>query len=131
MGLGFKIAGITAIALGLLGGAFYWYFSWSQEQIKAQEQLIAKQDTAIRSLETTVESIKRNIAKQSKGLQDLDKRQAEVERTTSGLSKILARHDLEHLANEKPKLIEKRINIGTSKVLKDIEDITKKRSHEE
>ena len=73
------------------------------------------------------ESIKNYLAnqeKQSKQLDILEKEKAEANRAVTELRNKFARHDLNNLALMKPKLIEKRVNNASKKVMENLVDIT-------
>lgn len=129
--MGLKMAGISVLVLSVLGGLFYWYFSWSQSQLAEYQKTIARQESAISSLEVAVKSIKKNIANQSAELVNLDKKQSKITQTTDQLSTLLAKHDMEMLANHKPKAIEARVNAATARILSDISELTKKDTSDE
>ena len=56
---------------------------------------------------------------------DLQKLNVQLNTAKATLQKKLADHDINFLATEKPKLIERVINKGSLKVMNEIEDITK------
>ena len=120
-----KIMGIAGVGIIVLCGLFYWYFTWSQDNMIEQAKAIAAQEIAINTLTVTLNSVKNDIKKQYEANSALSRKQNELIKESNELSRILSKHDLEHLANSKPGLVMKIINNGTAKVFKQLEDLSK------
>lgn len=122
--MGFKIS----LVLGFLliatasGSAFYIKYLMSQNAI-----LQANQVQLENKISEQNESIKQYLSKQEEVQTTLTEMEAEKNkalRESQELRNKFARHDLDNLALMKPKLIEKRVNKGTQKVMDDLVALT-------
>lgn len=122
--MGFKIS----LVLGFLliatasGSAFYIKYLMSQNAI-----LQANQVQLENKISEQNESIKQYLSKQEEVQSTLTEMEAEKNkalRESQELRNKFARHDLNNLALMKPKLIEKRVNKGTQKVMDDLVALT-------
>lgn len=122
--MGFKIS----LVLGFLliatasGSAFYIKYLMSQNAI-----LQANQVQLENKISEQNESIKQYLSKQEEVQSTLTEMEAEKNkalRESQELRNKFARHDLDNLALMKPKLIEKRVNKGTQKVMDDLVALT-------
>ena len=66
-----------------------------------------------------------NCLKQGKELQNLSRRNAQIEADKDKYLQILSKHNFEKLAVAKPGLMELRFNKGTDEVLRELENDTK------
>tara|TARA_R100000005_G_C4944075_1_gene167330 strand:+ start:96 stop:509 length:414 start_codon:yes stop_codon:yes gene_type:complete len=122
--MGFKIS----LVLGFLliatasGSAFYIKYLMSQNAI-----LQANQVQLENKISEQNDSIKQYLSKQEEVQTTLTEMEAEKNkalRESQELRNKFARHDLNNLALMKPKLIEKRVNKGTQKVMDDLVELT-------
>ena len=115
----------------LVSGAFKMYYDKSQAELDAfhirLEQSIQNQKT----LESTIDQQNNNLKETIKNqdlmiaqVEKLQKQNMEAQNEVTDLRKKFSKHSLNVLSVRKPKLIEKIINTGTKKVLKDLEEIT-------
>ena len=114
----FKLYAIL-IVVGLLGGAVYgakYYYDTTQNTIAALRENNANQ--------ATIKQMGQDTAR----LNDLTNQLAQdlqtSERYGDELRSTLNKHNLTHLANKKPGLIEKRMQNATDKLWDDLEGIT-------
>ena len=121
-----KIYGIL-IVLGLLGGVAYgakYYYNTTQNTIAELRNNNAKLEVANETNKATIKKMGEN----AKRLNDLttalneDLRKAEV--YGDELRDTLNKHNLTHLANKKPGLIEKRMQNATDELWDNLESIT-------
>ena len=121
-----KIYGIL-IVLGLLGGVAYgakYYYDTTQNTIAQLRNNNAKLEVANETNKATIKKMGEN----AKRLNDLttalneDLRKAEV--YGDELRDTLSKHNLTHLANKKPGLIEKRMQNATDELWDNLESIT-------
>lgn len=70
-----------------------------------------------------------NFEKQGKALQNLSRRNAQIEADKDKYLQILSKHNFEKLAVAKPGLMELRFNKGTDDVLRELENDTKEISN--
>jgi len=117
----YLLIGITIASL--VGGA-YVYVSWQNSKIEVltKDNAILR-DAAERNAET-VRILQTQIATQQEQNRQLTIALDKSEKTREEMLRIFRDHDLTNLATQKPGLIERRVNDGTSKVFDDLESIT-------
>ena len=102
-----------------LGG----YFLYQQnESLKIENLAFQVRD---QEQQDTIKAQQESFAKQSKALNNLTSRNAEIEGEMTRYLDIFKRHNLNKLAIAKPGLIEKRVNDGTAKIFITIENDSK------
>ena len=102
-----------------LGG----YFLYQQnESLKIENLAFQVRD---QEQQETIKAQQESFAKQSKALNNLTSRNAEIEGEMTRYLDIFKRHNLNKLAIAKPGLIEKRVNDGTAKIFITIENDSK------
>jgi hypothetical protein len=106
------------VVLGL--GGYFLY----QENITLTANNI-KLESAVEEQKETLRVVQESFEKQSKSLQNMSRRNNEIEQEKSRYLEILSKHNFERLAQVKPGLMELRFNKGTVDVLEGIEDDTK------
>ena len=129
--MGFKLSIGLGIALMLVSGAFKMYYDKSQAELDAfhirLEQSIQNQKTLESTIDQQNDNLKETIKNQDlmiAQVERLQKQNIEAQNEVTDLRKKFSKHSLDVLSVRKPKLIEKIINTGTKKVLKDLEEIT-------
>ena len=70
-------------------------------------------------------AIRENFEKQTAALQNMTRKNAEIEEDKERYLSILSKHNFERLATVKPGLMENRFNNGTVEVIEGIENDTK------
>lgn len=117
-----KIAMILVLLAGA-GSAFYYVKQLQNDnellkinQVKL-EQAVTEQQEVIAMQKESFEKIQTANAELNKEVEELNKAKNELQNK-------LAKHDLNFLAVEKPRLIERIINKGSKDVLNDIENLT-------
>ena len=115
------------IVVGLLGGAVYgakYYYDTTQNTIASLRENNAKLEVANETNQATIKKMGQDTAR----LNDLTNQLAQdlqtSERYGDELRSTLNKHNLTHLANKKPGLIEKRMQNATDKLWDDLESIT-------
>jgi len=116
------LTSITVAGAILFGG--YKFVTNMQDTIELQANTIAQQQSALATTNETLNKFKKSLERQAALNAELDKALKEAEVYVNSIRSKLIRHDLETLAEQKPGLIEKRINDGTKKVFDDLERIT-------
>lgn len=114
-------AGAAVVALVL---SYALYYQSTQLQITKLKSELSQTSEA---LDVAVMSVARMAAQkleQDKLNTDLQTKLADSETNVLKLKTLLAEHDLTYLAQQKPGLIEKRINNATQKVFTDLEQLT-------
>ena len=106
------------IVLGL--GGFYLY---QQNQVLSANNLAL--EGAIVEQQAAMDAMKESFEKQGKSLQNMMRKNAQIEQEMNSYLDIFRRHNLNQLAVAKPGMIEKRINNGTKQVFESIENDSK------
>ena len=119
-----KIIFVFVIILSVMSGLFYLYYKSSQETIATLHQNSAKLEVAVNTQQATIKSLKTNFDKQILLAQKLQVKLLDAENGYKKLSSKLRRHNLEELSRIKPKLMEKRINRGTKRLIEELERIS-------
>lgn len=115
-----------------------WYHNHLQTTIKNQQNEIIQLEKDKSTLEANVNTLTHEIVMQNATINTLEKTrkqdqakmlelakdQRAAREEVLQLKKTFEKHDLNHLSIKKPGLIEKAINKGTDKVLKELEQIT-------
>ena len=102
-----------------LGG----YFLYQQnESLKIENLAFQVRD---QEQQATIQAQQESFEKQSKALNNLTARNAEIEGEMTRYLDIFKRHNLNKLAIAKPGLIEKRVNDGTKQIFITIENDSK------
>jgi hypothetical protein len=131
MGRGLLVA--TIIGLLYLGAKAAWNeYTQIKEEVGKVTQQLKQKNEEYTSLEVKHTTYKEGIHAQiQKERRDRDILLADIQNITERnheLSTLLSKHDLTHLAEVKPTLIERRINAGTKRVLRELEQATRRSS---
>ena len=118
--MGIKLAVAMALVLALVLGAFYWYYSNTQERIGVLRENNARLEI---SVETSEESLKTMQSAMSQ-INDLNRNlQADLQRAEAygdDLRAKLREHNLTALAIKKPELLEGKMNGATANLWREI-----------
>lgn len=118
---------ILIVVLGLLGGAAYaakYYYDTTQATIAQLRENNAKLEVANEENQQTITKMQENNVALNKLTDQLNKDLRKSEEYGDELRNTLNKHNLTHLANKKPGLIEKRMQNATDKLWDDLESIT-------
>ena len=105
------------VALGLVT-----FFLYNQNQTLTQNNI--KLEAAIEQQEEALAAMKEKYEKQGKALQNMSRKNAEIEAEKAEYLAIFSRHNLDLLAVKKPGLIENRFNDASEAVMEGLEDDT-------
>jgi hypothetical protein len=122
----FRIYAIL-IVVGLLGGALYgakYYYDTTQATIGQLRENNAKLVTANQLNEETIAKQSQDAIMLGELNSQLTKDLQRAEEYGDELRSTLNKHNLTHLANKKPGLIEKRMQNATDQLWDELEDIT-------
>ena len=122
----FRIYAIV-IVVGLVGGAVwgaYGYYKDTQQRISTLTQNNAKLKSANDTNTATIEQLNKNALALNQLIDDLGSELKKAEQYGDELRNTLRKHNLTHLANKKPGMIEKRMQNATDKLWDDLESIT-------
>ena len=111
---------LIAIILVLgLGG--YWLYQENQTLTANNLKL----EYAVEEQKQTMAIMKEQYEKQGKALQNMSRKNAEIEAEKAEYLAIFSRHNLDLLALKKPGMIELRMNNASKKVMEGMENDTK------
>ena len=99
------------------------YLLYQENQTLTANNL--KLEYAVEEQKDTLRVVQENFELQSKSLQNMSRRNNEIEAEKSRYLEILSKHNFERLATVKPGLMENQFNKGTVDVLEGIENDTK------
>lgn len=109
----YGIAG--AFLLSIAAGGF-WYYSWSQDEIRTLRKNVATLEVAVDTQKETIASMESDSKEVGKQVVLVSKQFREARTENNVLRKKLAKHDVAFLAEKKPGLIKKIVNKGTANV---------------
>lgn len=130
LGLGSKIAIGMGVLLLATMAASAWYFKYSQGVIQEQAQQVAAQTARAESAEANLKAMRDDVAEQSRELRRLANEMAENRKAAQNLEDTFAEHDLNALVEAKPNLVQRRVNDGTARTLRRVEELTDPRSYD-
>ena len=114
------------IAIILVLGLGSWYLYNENQTLTANN---FKLELAVEEQKETMRVMQENFEKQGKALQNLSRKNAQIEADKDKYLQILSKHNFEKLAIAKPGLMEIRFNKGTDEVLRELENDTKEISN--
>ncbi len=115
------------IILGILGGGVYaakYYYDTTQATIAQLRENNAKLEVANQENQATIIKMEKNNVRLNALTDQLNKDLRKSEVYGDELRETLNKHNLTHLANKKPGLIEKRMQNATDKLWVDLESAT-------
>ena len=118
-----KLLITVVLMLGLAGGVAYVYKLRGDNAILKSNQV--KLESAIEDQKEVIASQKADYEKIISINDELNKKINTINQSKKELDKKLAKHDLNYLATEKPKLIERIINKGSDKIMNEMNEATK------
>ena len=113
--------------IALLGGAAYaakYYYDTTQATIAQLRENNAKLEVANKENQQTIIKMQENNIALNKLTDQLNADLIKAEKYGDELRNTLNKHDMTHLANKKPGLIEKRMQDATDKLWDDLESVT-------
>lgn len=119
--MGWKIAIVLFLLMGILGVVAYFTFQKQEAQIEEQRRVIAAQELADKTQKDTIAQLQYNLELQTTALNDLTKANQSIQEDMNRYLDIFKRHDLGKLAAAKPGLLEPRVNKATKEVFDAIE----------
>ena len=123
-----KVYGLLII-LGLLAGVgygAYFYYNDTQQRIATLRTNNAQLESSNKSLEVKITTMEKNIEKQIKLTNDLNKSLEEAKKANTVIKDLLAQTDLVKNSLQDPKASEARINEKVDSFFKSIESATTK-----
>ena len=114
------------IAIILVLGLGSWYLYNENQTLTANN---FKLELAVEEQKETMKAMQENFERQGKALQNMQRKNAQIEADKDKYLSILSKHNFEKLAIAKPGLMEIRFNKGTDDVLRELENDTKEISN--
>ena len=118
---------IIVIILSVLGGCAYaakYYYDTTQATIAQLRENNAKLEVANEENQQTIKKMGEDAIRLNALTDQLNADLRKAEEYGDELRNTLNKHDLTHLANKKPGLIEKRMQNATDKLWDDLESVT-------
>ena len=118
---------ILIVVIGLVGGVVYggwYYYKDTQARIQILTENSIKLETATKLQKSTIDTLVADAKKYEKLNRKLDIELRKAHDYKNNLIAKLRKHDLVRLSQQKPGLVEKKINVGTKKLFKSFESIT-------
>ena len=115
------------VVLGLVGGVVYggwYYYKDTQARIQILTENSAKLEIATQQQEMTINTLVDDAEKYRELNKELNTNLEAANDYKNELISKLRKHDLSRLSQQKPGLVEKRINNGTKKLFESFESIT-------
>ena len=113
--------------MGVIGGVGYggyMYYKDTQERIAILTENNAKLEVAAQLQEETINTMIEDVQRNSELNRELQKELQVAEQYGDQLRNTLRKHNLTHLANKKPGLIERKMQNATNRLWDDLADIT-------
>ena len=118
---------ILIVVIGLVGGVVYggwYYYKDTQARIQVLTENSVKLETATKLQKSTIDTLVADAKKYEKLNRKLDIELRKAHDYKNNLIAKLRKHDLVRLSQQKPGLVEKKINVGTKKLFESFESIT-------
>ena len=118
---------ILIIVVGLVGGVVYggyYYYKDTQSRIQTLTENSARLEAVTKEQDNTINVLVEDQQKFEELNIELQSKFDKANEYKDVLIGKLRKHDLAKLSMQKPGLIEKRINNGTKKLFKSLEDLT-------
>ena len=110
--------------IGGVGYGGYYYYQDTQNKIKILTENTVKLEQAKEAQDKTIKTLVRDAKKFRKLSKDLGVKLQKAESYRNKLIGKLRKHNLTRLSQQKPNLVEKKINRGTKKLLDSFKRIT-------
>ena len=113
--------------IALLGGVAYaakYYYDTTQATIAQLRENNAKLEVANEETQATIKQMAKNAERLNELTDQLGQDLRKAEAYGDELRNTLNKHNLTHLANKKPGMIEKRMQNATDKLWDDLESVT-------
>ena len=118
---------ILIVVIGLVGGVVYggwYYYKDTQARIQVLTENSVKLETATKLQKSTIDTLVADAKKYAELNRKLDNELRKANDYKNNLIAKLRKHDLVRLSQQKPGLVEKKINDGTKKLFESFESTT-------
>lgn len=116
---------LSKILIGMMlmmGIGGYFYYTTTQAEMITLRDLNKAYELKFETQEDTINSLQTSYATQTEGLNEMIKKNQEIQGEMNRYLDIFKRHDLARLAAAKPGLIEPRVNGATKDVFTSLEN---------
>tara|TARA_R110002111_G_scaffold110997_1_gene170735 strand:- start:1496 stop:1888 length:393 start_codon:yes stop_codon:yes gene_type:complete len=110
--------------VGSVGYGGYYYYKDTQDRIKILTENTVKLEQAKAEQDSTIKTLVQDADKYKKLNKDLGNKLQNAETYKNKLIGKLRKHNLSRLSQQKPKLVEQKINRGTKKLFDSFKRIT-------
>mgnify|MGYP003633602099 CR=1 FL=1 len=110
--------------VGSVGYGGYYYYKDTQDRIKILTENTVKLEQAKAEQDSTIKTLVQDADKYKKLNKDLGNKLQNAETYKNKLIGKLRKHNLSRLSQQKPKLVEQKINRGTKKLFDSCKRIT-------
>ena len=110
------------IGIILVLGLGSWYLFNENQTLSANNLAL---EGAVAEQQQAMDAMKESFEKQGKALNQMSRKNAQIEEEMNSYLDIFRRHNLNQLAVAKPGMIEKRVNNSTKEVFESIENDSK------
>jgi hypothetical protein len=110
--------------VGSVGYGGYYYYKDTQDRIKILTENTVKLEQAKAEQDSTIKTLVEDADKYKKLNKDLGNKLQNAETYKNKLIGKLRKHNLSRLSQQKPKLVEQKINRGTKKLFDSFKRIT-------
>ena len=110
--------------VGSVGFGGYYYYKDTQDRIKILTENTVKLEQAKAEQDSTIKTLVEDADKYKKLNKDLGNKLQNAETYKNKLIGKLRKHNLSRLSQQKPKLVEQKINRGTKKLFDSFKRIT-------
>lgn len=114
---------LLLFVIGAAGGG-YFYVQKLQSDLETARANVARMEVAVQTSEASLKLVQEETARLGALNQQLSSDLQKAEQYGDELRNTLQKHNLTHLANKKPGLIQKRMQDATDKLWDDLADIT-------
>ena len=118
---------ILIVVIGLVGGVVYggwYYYKDTQARIQVLTENSIKLEVATKLQKSTIDTLVADAKKYAELNRKLDIELNKAHDYKNNQIAKLRKHDLVRLSQQKPGLVEKKINVGTKKLFESFESIT-------
>ena len=115
------------VVVGLVGGVVYggyYYYKDTQSRIQTLTENNSKLEVATQAQEQTINTLIEDREKFEELNKELQTKLDKANQYRDTLIDKLRKHDLANLSLKKPGLVEKKINNGTKKLFRSLENLT-------
>ena len=110
------------IGIILVLGLGSWYLFNENQTLSANNLAL---EGAVQEQQAAMDTMRESFEKQGKALNQMSRKNAQIEQEMNSYLDIFRRHNLNQLAIAKPGMIEKRVNNSTKQVFESIENDSK------